>query len=197
MIQSVLFNSELILLDFFSAYGLTTILFLILSLFIKKNFLKKVDVHSNHFISFIGIVYLIVWIIATIVELYFREEESRNYLLNRMFGKYWFGFWLQPLIWFSITQLLRFKTIQKNILFRLIFSFLLIISIEKMVIIFTSFHRDYLPSSWTMYNDSGIYPSNIFLVLLMKISIYLLSVRIYFAISQKIKELKARKANLQ
>lgn len=197
MIERILFNFELILVDFFTAYGLTTILFLILSIFIKKHFLKKADDHSNHFISFIGIVYLIVWIIATIVELYMREEQEKNDLLHRMFGKYWLGFWLQPLLWFSITQLLRFKTIRKNIFCRLIFSTLLILSLERIVIISTSLHRDYLPSSWTMYNDSGIYPSNIFLEIIMKVSIYLLFVELFAVISKKINEWKTRKTNSQ
>jgi len=197
MIERILFNFELILVDFFTAYGLTTILFLILSIFIKKNFLKKADDHSNRFISFIGIVYLIVWIIATIVELYMREEQGKNDLLHRMFGKYWFGFWLQPLLWFSITQLLRFETIRKNIFCRLIFSILLILSLERIVIISTSLHRDYLPSSWTMYNNSGIYPSNIFLEIIMKVSIYLVFVEIFAVISKKINEWKTRKTNSQ
>jgi len=73
-----------------------------------------------------------------------------------MFGKYWFGYWVQPLLWVSLTQLLRIKTIRKNVLLRILFSFLLIFSIEKYVIMMVAFHRDYLPSSWTMYNDLSI-----------------------------------------
>ena len=109
MIERILFNFELILVDFFTAYGLTTILFLILSIFIKKHFLKKADDHSNRFISFIGIVYLIVWIIATIVELYMREEQGKNDLLHRMFGKYWFGFGFSPYYGFQLRSFYDLK----------------------------------------------------------------------------------------
>jgi hypothetical protein len=126
-----------------------------------------------------------------------REEQGKNDLLHRMFGKYWLGFWLQPLLWFSITQLLRFETIRKNIFCRLIFSILIILSLERIVIISTSLHRDYLPSSWTIYNDSGLYPSNIFLEIIMKVSIYLLFVELFAVISKKINEWKTRKANSQ
>lgn len=188
MIERLLFSLDFILLDFFSEYGLVTILCLILSIFIKNPFLQKINDESDRFISFIGIVYLIVWLLATIIELNISDQENKNFLLNRMFGKYWFGFWLQPLLWFSISQLLRIKAIRKNILIKLIFSFFFILSIEKIVIIFTSFHRDYLPSSWTM--TSNIYSSNTFLEILMKLFVFLLSVGIFKMIQKKVNNWK-------
>lgn len=191
MIEKLLFNLEVILVDFFSAYGLLTITYLILSIFIKNQFLQKINYQSNRLISFIGIVYLIIWLSATIVELNIIDQESKNYLINRMFGKYWFGFWFQPLLWFPMSQLIRIKAIEKNILLILIFSFLFILSVEKIVIITSSFHRDYLPSSWTM--SSSIYSSNIFLELLIKFSIFLIAVGIFTIINQKINDLKSMK----
>ncbi|MHC0442240.1 hypothetical protein [Flavobacterium sp. 3-210] len=191
MIEKLLFNLEVILIDFFSAYGLLSIIYLILSIFIKNQFLQKINSQSNRFISFTGIIYLIIWLTATIVELNIIDQENKNYLINRMFGKYWFGFWLQPLLWISMSQLLRIKAIEKNILLKLIFSLFFILSIEKIVIITSSFHRDYLPSSWTI--SSNIYSTNIFLELLIKFSIFLIAVGIFTMISQKINDLKAIK----
>lgn len=107
-----------------------------------------------------------------------------------MFGKYWFGYWVQPLLWISITQLLRIKAIKKNIILRILFSILLIHSIERIIIIITSFHRDYLPSSWTMYSDFQLYPSNIMLSLLLKIILFLTFVGIFHLINKKIKSFK-------
>lgn len=190
MDERLLFNLEIILVDFFSAYGLTTLLYLILLPFIKNPLLKKLDNQSNLFISFIGVVYLITISTTTLVLLNILDEESKTHLLHRMFGKYWVGFWIQPLLSFSITQFLRFEAVRKNILLRLLFSLLLILSIEKMVIIFTSFHRDYLPSSWSMSHNS-FYPSNLFLELLMKVSIYLLFVGLFFFIKKKINNCKS------
>jgi hypothetical protein len=184
MIESLLFNLEVILADFFSAYGLVTIICLILSIFIKNQLLQNINDQSSRFISVIGIVYLIVWLTATIVELNIIDQESKTYLLNIMFGKYWFGFWIQPLLFFSMSQLLKIKEIQKNILLKLIFSLFFMLTIEKLVIIFTSFHRDYLPSSWTM--SSSVYSSNLFLEFLIKISIFLLLVLFFKIINQKI-----------
>ena len=195
MIEKLLFSTEFILVDFFSAYGIITIICLFLSIFLKNEILQKINSQSNLFISFIGIVYLIIFLLTSVVELNILDEESKNYLLNRMFGQYWFGFWLQPLLWFSMSQLLRIKSIQKNILLKLIFSFFFIVSIEKIVIIITSFHRDYLPSSWTMTSSS--YSSNLFLELLIKFLIFLISAGIFSMINQKIKEWKTTKTKSQ
>lgn len=193
MTEKIIFTLEIIQVDFFSAFGLVTILYFFVLLFTKNQFIKEIDNQSTSFISFIGIIYLIVWTIATIVELNSQNEEGKAFLLSRMFGRYWIGFWLQPILWILMSQLLRLKRIRQNILLRLIFSVLFIFSIERMVIIFTSFHRDYLPSSWTMQNDLGIYPSNLILELLMKITIFLLLVGIFFLINQKINNYKIAK----
>ncbi|MEO8237216.1 MAG: hypothetical protein ABI793_00840 [Flavobacterium sp.] len=193
MTEKIIFTLHVITQDFFTAFGLFTILYLFLSIFIKKQILHQTDEEANKFISFIGILYLIIWIAGIIVEFNILNEEDKISMLNRIFGKYWFGFWIQPLLWVAITQLLRFKKIRKNILLRLFFSVLLMISIEKMVIISTSFHRDYLPSSWTMYNELDIYPSNLILSVLMKICMFLIFVGIFHFVNNRIKSLKFRK----
>lgn len=191
--QRIIFTLQVIQIDFFTAFGLVTFLYFLLSLFVKNQRIYRIDEESNRFISFVGIIYVLVWIIGIFVQLNILNEEDKASFINRMFGKYWPGFWIQPLLWVLITQLLRIKSIRRNILLRIIFSILLIFSIEKMVIIYTSFQRDYLPSSWIMYNDLGIYPSNLFLELLMKIIIFLMFVGIFFLINQKTTEKKTLK----
>ena len=189
MKENIILFLQIITVDFFTAFGLYSLLFLFLSIFTKKTFLYKLDKEAKNYISFVGIVYFIVWIVG--IFIFYRESnaEEQNSMLNRMFGKYWVGFWVQPILWFSITQLLRIKRIWKNILLRIIFSFLLIISIEKYIIIITTFHRDYLPSSWTMHNDLGIYPSNFLLAVLLKLIMFLLFVGIYYLIISRLKVL--------
>lgn len=187
MKENIILFFQIITVDFFTAFGLYSLLFLFLSIFIKKTFLYILDEEIKKFISFVGIVYLIVWIVGIFVFYTESNVEEQNSMLNRMFGKYCFGFWVQPILWFSITQLLRFKRLWKNVILRIIFSFLLIISIEKYIIIITSFHSDYLPSSWTMYSDLGIYPSNLFLKLLFKIIMFLIFVGIYYTITNRVK----------
>lgn len=192
MSEELLYNSRLICLDFFTAFGLFTFIYLILKIFIKKPILNQVDNESNKFISLIGLIYLVLYSIGTIVELHLMNEEDKVLLLNRMFGKYWFGYWLQPLLWIIITQLLRFKNIRTNIFLRILFGFLFIFSIEKLVILIITFHRDYLPSSWTMYTDLDFYPSNLILALLLKITVFLFFVFIFKRIRLVINKIRPK-----
>lgn len=189
MKENIILFLQIITVDFFTAFGLYSLLFLFLSIFTRRTLLYKLDEEAKKFISFVGIVYLIVWIVGIFVFYTESNVEEQNSMLNRMFGKYWIGFWVQPILWFLITQLLRIKRVWKNTILRIIFSLLLIISIEKYIIIITSFHRDYLPSSWTMYSDLGIYPSNFFLELLVKIIMFLIFVGIYYSITNRVKKI--------
>ncbi|MCD9575066.1 hypothetical protein [Flavobacterium soyae] len=187
MRENILLLLQIITVDFFTAFGLYSILYLIVSIFIKKPILYKIDEEAVKFISLAGVIYFAVWIIGFFVFYAESNPEEKSDMLNRMFGKYWIGYWTQPILWFALTQLLRFKKVSKNALLRIVFSFLLIVSIEQFIIFITSFHRDYLPSSWTMYRDLDIYPSNFFLALLMKIVFFLFFVGIYYLAKNQIK----------
>jgi len=189
MNQNLIYYFTVIFLDFFTAFGLYSLLYLLLSIFIKKSLIKKVDEQASKLISLIGILYFLTWIIGTLIEFQNSTAAENSHTLDRMFGKYWFGYWLQPLIWILITQLLRVKKNRKNVLLRILFCLLLIISIERFVIIVTSFHRDYLPSSWTMYSSLEIYPSNFILELIAKIIYFLVFVGIFTLAELNVKKL--------
>lgn len=192
MTKELFFTLHAIQIDFFTAFGLYTLLYFMLSIFTKNPVLKKIDEKANAFISFVGILYLLIWITGILVELNSLNQADRNEFIHRMFGKYWFGYWVQPLLWVLLTQLLRFQIIQKNVFIRLLFSIFLVLSIERMIIIITAFHRDYLPSSWTMYSDLDIYPSNYILALFLKIFIFLVFVGIFSLVTGKLKGVKMR-----
>ena len=191
--MNIFFNLELLILDFFTAFGLYSFLFLILSIFIKKIALYQFDNQVKRFISFVGVLYIIFWVLGTIVYYIDCNPVEKSAMIDRMFGKYWFGIWIQPLLWFVLSQIFRIKLFSKNILIRIIASFFLIFSIERLIIIISSFHRDYLPSSWTMYKQLDIYPSNFILSILMKILIFMLFVWLFTFISNKIHQLRDNK----
>lgn len=191
MIENFNFVLYVITNDFFISFGIYTVLYLLISIFTKKEILYKLDDEVCKLIIFLGIIYFIVWTIAIFIS--FTNDESRTYLLNRMFGKYWIGFWLQPLFWSGMTQLLRFKKIQKNWFFRIFFSFFFIFSFEKIVIITTSLHRDYLPSSWTMYSDLDFLPDYFWINLILKIILFLLFAGIFYFIRNMILNFRTKK----
>ena len=179
--------------DFFTAFGLYSFLFLILSIFIKKATFYKFDEQAKKFICFVGVLYISIWFLGLFVYYFESNPNERIEMLNRLFGKYWFGIWIQPLFWFALSQIFRIKFLSKNILIRIFASFFLIFSIERLIIIISSFHRDYLPSSWTMYRQLDIYPSNFILSILMKILIFMLFVWLFTFISNKIHQLRDNK----
>lgn len=196
MKEEILYILQLLNQDFFIAFGLFTILYLLLSIFIKKPILHQFDENATQFISFIGILYLIVYSIGLTIELNVLNEIDRASLLHRMFGKYAIGFWTQPLLWVLMTQLLRFEKIRSMIFLRLLFSLFFIFTIERMVLLSVVFHRDYLPMSWTMSYELPIYPPNFFLMVLMKIMVFLLFAGLFQFIKSKIQRFKLqRKGN--
>lgn len=178
--------------DFFSAFGLYSFLFLILSIFIKKATLYSFDEQAKKFICFIGVLYIFIWFLGLFVYYFESNPTERAEMMNRLFGKYWFGIWIQPIFWFLLSQIFRIKFFSKNILIRIFASFFLIFSIERLVIISTSLHRDYLPSSWTM-SDLEIYSSFFILLILLKILIFILFVGLYTFIMNKINQLRNNK----
>lgn len=106
---------QILTVDFFTAFGLYSVLFLIISIFTKNSILYKIDEEATNFISFVGVIYFTIWIIGIFVFYFESNAEEQNLLLNRMFGKYWFGIWAQPILWLLITQLLRIKKVYKNL----------------------------------------------------------------------------------
>ena len=193
MNENIICILKTLTVDFFTAFGLYSFLFLISSIFIKKATFYKFDEEAKKFISFVGFLYIIIWFLGIFVYYIESSPEERTGMINRMFGKYWFGIWIQPLFWFLLSQIFRIKLFSKNILIRIFASFFLIFSIERLVIISTSLHRDYLPSSWTMYSDLGIYSSFFILSILLKILFFMLFVWLFTFIANKINQLRNNK----
>jgi Ni/Fe-hydrogenase subunit HybB-like protein len=73
--------------------------------------------------------------------------------LNRMFGPYWPVFWGVIFCNVVTTQLLWFSAIRTNVLAMFILALIINVGmwLERFMIVVTSLHRDFLPSSWGMY----------------------------------------------
>lgn len=64
-----------------------------------------------------------------------REPDSIA-ILNRIFGKYWFSFWLQMVLWIGATQLLRIPKFKYHPLLRLMISLVLLVPLELVAFLF-------------------------------------------------------------
>ncbi len=159
MMDLIGFIMEFIRIDIFNGYALFSILFIIASFFIKNEyFLKNANDTSNSILKFAGIFHFMGFILLLSINLASAQTEEELYCIStRMFGTYWFAYWLHALSPTLITQLLWNKKVRNSKIWRAVIGVLLIMPLEKFVIILTSFHRDYLPSSWTMTYNSFLF----------------------------------------
>ena len=72
---------------------------------------------------------------------------------NRVLGPYGFTYWILILTNILIPQLLWIKRARRNMVMLFILSIVINIGmwLERFVIVVTSLHRDFLPSSWDIY----------------------------------------------
>jgi len=84
---------------------------------------------------------------------YSGNQYERYMYWNRLTGPYWPAFWALIATNIALPQLLWLKRVRRNV--PLLFVISLVVNtgmwLERFVIVVTSLHRDYLPSSWGMY----------------------------------------------
>jgi len=109
--------------------------------------------------SIVGIAYITEFFIA-----WYSGVAAEQYaFMNRMFGPYWWAYWSMMTCNVISPQLFWFKKIRTSIVATFLLSLVVNIGMwfERFVIIVTSLHRDYLPSSWAMFyptiSDVGVY----------------------------------------
>ncbi len=109
--------------------------------------------------SIVGIAYITEFFIA-----WYSGVPAEQYaFFNRMFGPYWWAYWSMMTCNVISPQLFWSKKIRTSISATFIISIIVNIGMwfERFVIIVTSLHRDYLPSSWAMFYptiyDMGVY----------------------------------------
>ncbi|HEX8921505.1 MAG TPA: NrfD/PsrC family molybdoenzyme membrane anchor subunit, partial [Pyrinomonadaceae bacterium] len=88
---------------------------------------------------------------------WYSANEYESYMIwNRMTGPYAYFYWALILCNVIVPQFLWSKKIRSNLLILWIISIIVGIGmwLERFVIIVTSLHRDFLPSSWGMYSPT-------------------------------------------
>jgi len=109
--------------------------------------------------SIVGVAYITELFIAW----YSGVEYEQYAFLNRATGPYWWAYWSMMTCNVFSPQFMWFKKLRTSIMFSFFISIVVNIGMwfERFVIIVTSLHRDYLPSSWSMFSptfvDIGIF----------------------------------------
>jgi len=99
--------------------------------------------------SIVGIAYITEFFVA-----WYGQVPAEYYAFyNRATGPYWWAYWSMMTCNVISPQLFWFKKLRTNIVATFILSIIVNIGMwfERFVIIVTSIHRDYLPSSWSMF----------------------------------------------
>jgi hypothetical protein len=104
--------------------------------------------------SIVGCAYITELFIAW----YSGVEYEQYAFLNRATGPYWWAYFLMMSCNVVSPQVMWFKKIRTSIIWSFVISIVVNVGMwfERFVIIVTSLHRDYLPSSWTMFSPTFI-----------------------------------------
>jgi Ni/Fe-hydrogenase subunit HybB-like protein len=89
---------------------------------------------------------------------YSGNEYERYAFINRATGPYWWAYWSMVSCNVISPQFFWFKKLRTNVKFIFVISIFVNIGMwfERFVIITTSLHRDFLPSSWAMYSPTWV-----------------------------------------
>src|SRR6266478_6347027 len=103
-----------------------------------------------------GLIVFYGYMIEAFFGWYSGNQYERFMIWNRMHGPYAPYYWTLILCNGLTPQFLWFKKIRSNLLLLWLISIVVSIGmwLERFVIVVTSLHRDYLPSSWGMYKPS-------------------------------------------
>ena len=117
----------------------------------------------NNVIMITGSIVGVAYITELFIAWYSGVEYEQYAFLNRATGPYWWAYLLMMSCNVFSPQFMWFKRLRTSIMFSFFISIVVNVGMwfERFVIIVTSLHRDYLPSSWTMFSptfvDIGIF----------------------------------------
>ena len=137
----------------FGVYNLTYIILKKSKKLQEKIKFPEIDKAAITTVLICGAVYLTNWIYDWVIILNNRESESSIAVFERLDGPYGFSVYFQQVLYLSACFCFLLKFVRKYLILRFFIGFLFLFNLERFVIIITSLHRDYLPSSWTMYQN--------------------------------------------
>jgi molybdopterin-containing oxidoreductase family membrane subunit len=146
-----------------------------------ENYITMFHIESmNKIIILTGSIVGVAYITEFFIAWYSGVEYEQYAFINRSTGPYWWAYWSMMTCNVITPQLFWFRKIRLSIPASWVLSIIVNIGMwfERFVIIVTSLHRDYLPSSWVMFYptwvDVGIFVGSIGLFFTM----FLLFIRV-------------------
>ena len=110
----------------------------------------------NIIITVTGSIVCIAYLTEFFIAWYSGVEYESYCFVNRATGPYWWAYWMMMSCNVISPQLFWFKKLRTSILVSFILSVIVNIGMwfERFVIIVSSLHRDYIPSSWAMFSPT-------------------------------------------
>jgi Ni/Fe-hydrogenase subunit HybB-like protein len=114
--------------------------------------------NMNKVILATGLIVGFAYVTEFFTAWYSVNPYERFHYLNRMFGPYWWASWIMFSCNVFAPQLFWFKRVRTSVLAMFVISILVNIGMwfERFVIVVTSLHRDYLPSSWGYFKPTWV-----------------------------------------
>ncbi|HEU0138244.1 MAG TPA: NrfD/PsrC family molybdoenzyme membrane anchor subunit [Bryobacteraceae bacterium] len=103
-----------------------------------------------------GLIVAYGYLMETFMAWYSGLEAERYMMWNRITGPYWWSYALLIICNIAVPQALWSRRIRANVFLLWILSLVINVGmwLERYVIVITSLHRDFLPSSWGMYHPT-------------------------------------------
>jgi len=104
-----------------------------------------------------GLIVVYGYAIEAFMAWYSGSPYEGDMMKNRMIGPYGAYYWALLLCNFLVPQLLWIKRVRTNPIALFVIAMFVNVGmwLERFIIVVTSLHRDYLPSSWDMYAGTG------------------------------------------
>ena len=139
----------------FSGFAMVvTLLVIAREMFNLKNYITLGHLEKmNKIIMATGLMVGYAYSCEFFIAWYSGSPFERFAFINRAFGPYWWAYWIMASCNVIIPQVFWFKKARTSIPIMFVVSLFVNIGMwfERFVIVVTSLHRDYLPSSWKYY----------------------------------------------
>ena len=144
----------------FSGFAMVSLLLIILRKVCKLETyitLKHIEL-MNTVMLVAGSIVAVAYLTEFFMAMRSHSEFEQYIFLNRATGDYAWAFWTMIICNIVLPQLLWFKKLRRSITFSVCVALVVCVGMwfERFVIIVTSLHRGYLPSSWTMFSPTWV-----------------------------------------